>query len=96
MTNEEICKQAVYKFGIDFQYDMLIEECSELIQACIKVKRGGGTLNLIEEVADVENMIMQIKYIVDEKSRVNSGIKIDWNDYKKMKLQRFERILEKE
>jgi len=94
MTNEEICKEAIEKFGIDFQYDMLIEECSELIQACIKVKRGMTMVPLIEEIGDVENMIMQIKYIIEEKTRVNSGLKINWNDFRDMKLKRFERILE--
>ena len=93
MTNEELCREAIDKFGIDFQYDMLIEECSELIQACIKVKRGMSMVPLIEEIADVENMIMQIKYIIENKTRVNSGVKIDWNEFRDVKLRRLEQLL---
>ena len=95
MTNEEICKEALERYGIDFQYDMLIEECAELIQACVKVKRGMSMVPLIEEIADVENMIMQIKYIIENKTRVNAGMKIDWNSFRDMKLKRFEGILKK-
>ena len=93
MANEEICKEAIDKFGIDFQYDMLIEECAELIQACVKVKRGMSMVPLIEEIADVENMIMQIKYIIENKTRVNAGIEIDWDSFRDMKLKRFEKKL---
>jgi len=93
MTNDEICREAIDEFGINFQYDMLIEECSELIQACVKVKRGMSTASLIEEIADVENMIMQIKYIIENKTRVNSGFKIDWNEFRNLKLKRFEQLL---
>jgi hypothetical protein len=75
---------------------MLIEECAELIQASIKVKRGMSMVPLIEEIADVENMIMQIKYIIENKTRVNSGLKIDWDVFREMKLKRFERILKRE
>lgn len=58
-------------YGIGAQLDMLIEECSELIQAICKFKRMRTTKNEIEaieltysiasEMADVENVIEQFK-----------------------------------
>ena len=55
-------------YGVDKQLDLLIEECGELIQAICKFKRSDHpaleillNYNLIEEIADVENIIEQIK-----------------------------------
>lgn len=55
-------------YGIDHQYDRLIEECSELIQAICKYKRFDilqsdidTTAKIMEEMADVLNVIEQIK-----------------------------------
>lgn len=46
--------QIIHEFGKDGQIDILQEECSELIYACSKVKRGKINLNdLKEEMADV-------------------------------------------
>lgn len=62
--------QIINHYGIDKQYDQLIEECSELIQAICKYKRDDllqsdnnivTTANIIEEMADIENLIEQIK-----------------------------------
>lgn len=58
-------------FGIETQERQLAEECAELIQALNKCWRAytyDGDLseakkNLIEEIADVEIMIAQIKYL---------------------------------
>ena len=72
MTKDE--RQTLYEnaeyYGYDLQSNMLIEECAELIQAINKHKRaiasGSSTKetieNIIEEMADVELMIMQIKH----------------------------------
>lgn len=58
-------------YGVDRQYNQLIEECSELIQAICKYKRDDllqsdndivTTANIIEEIADVENLIEQLKF----------------------------------
>lgn len=67
----DICKKAVDIFGKNAQLNMVIEECAELIQAVSKVIRSKDkdnlhTLifaNLIEEIADVELMLLQLKYM---------------------------------
>lgn len=59
-------EQIADHFGIDNQLDMLTEECAELIQAINKYKRNTANsyVNLAEEIADVEIMLQQIKYLV--------------------------------
>lgn len=64
----------VKHYGPDNQLKQLIEECGELIVVIAKFQRGGGQClsikkstttkeldNLISEMADVENLIEQIK-----------------------------------
>jgi len=58
----------IQHYGVDKQLDLLIEECAELIKAICKFKRSDHPAlevllnnNLIEEIADVENIIEQIK-----------------------------------
>ena len=74
---EEMERQCILiadHYGIDFQSNQLIEECAELIQAINKYKRkflrgqpvresGGKTPRdmIVEEIADVEVMLCQIK-----------------------------------
>lgn len=71
--NKEI---AVY-YGYDTQSNQLIEECAELIQAINKYRRvkfGGQPVavdkkatvveNIVEEIADVEIMLEQLKYLL--------------------------------
>lgn len=50
-------------YGKEKQLDMLIEECAELIQAISKYNRGKSFNCVAEEIADVEIMIEQIKYL---------------------------------
>lgn len=57
-----IYEQAIDSFGKDKQIDMMIEECSELIQSLCKHKRGLPT-NVEEEIADVKIMISQMEII---------------------------------
>lgn len=60
----QICKQAVKVFGKEQQTMMFIEECGELFQAISKYKRGYGPReNICEEIADVEIMLEQLKYV---------------------------------
>lgn len=40
MNRTNILKDAITTYGEDKQIDMMIEECSELIQALCKYKRG--------------------------------------------------------
>lgn len=56
--------QIIEYYGIDKQYEQLIEECSELIQAICKFKRYDNDecqIQVIKEIADVENLIEQFK-----------------------------------
>lgn len=55
-------------FGYEQQKNMLIEEQAELIQALNKFDRKGteeAFNNIIEEMADVELMTDQVKYLLD-------------------------------
>lgn len=71
--NEQNIKNADY-LGYEGQSSQLVEECAELIQAVSKYRRAlkgsDGDLkdvtlsNLIEEIADVEVMLEQVKYLL--------------------------------
>lgn len=66
MMNEiiEIEKRAIEAYGKDAQLKMCIEEMAELMQAICKSFRGVDNLdNIIEEIADVEIMLAQLKLI---------------------------------
>ncbi|NMA95182.1 MAG: hypothetical protein GX974_03995 [Clostridiales bacterium] len=67
---QERQKEIIEHYGYIEQLDRLVEECSELIQAICKYKRKGeyddfaeidADLSLMEEMADVENLIEQFK-----------------------------------
>lgn len=74
-------------YGEDAQVDMLIEEMSELTKALLKnrrAKKSGQpilgileptTLNIIEELADVEIMLQQIIYLGDFEDDVKEVMK---------------------
>ncbi|MCU7195538.1 hypothetical protein GMB34_13725 [Turicibacter sanguinis] len=63
-SDSAICRKAVEKFGIDIQQIVAMEELGELIQAISKRARGKDNRdNLAEEIADVEIMLEQLKYI---------------------------------
>ena len=64
-------KETAKHYGYEAQSNQLVEECAELIQAVSKYRRAEGAdkravalENLIEEIADVEIMIEQIKYLL--------------------------------
>lgn len=60
----EIEKRAIEAYGKDAQLKMCIEEMAELTQAICKSFRGVDNLdNIIEEIADVEIMLAQLKLI---------------------------------
>lgn len=69
----QICIQAVDKYGQDSQFEMMVEECAELIKAVQKMKRatpGVDSLEclreLIDEIADVEIMLHQMRYLIGD------------------------------
>lgn len=65
------CRAILDHYGKEVQQRQLVEECAELIQAITKAERAAETSdyqkcratvsNLIEEIADVEIMLEQIK-----------------------------------
>lgn len=72
MTDKEIMQKAIDTYGESAQLDMVIEEMSELTKAILKDRRNtfsDGSKssecldNIIEEVADVEIMLEQLKII---------------------------------
>lgn len=79
--------QIAKHYGYDNQSNQLIEECAELIQAINKHKRvlSGGQKtelkmsqaieNIIEEIADVELMLEQIKYLLSINTVYVEGVK---------------------
>ena len=68
-------------YGLNSQLDILQEECAELVQAVSKYRRGGSNLLVLEELADVEIMTAQIRYLSGKNSTI-----ID--DYKEKKIRR--------
>ena len=72
MTNLDVADH----YGYEIQSEQLVEECAELIQAVNKYRRARGTgqathisekeafNNLVEEIADVEKMLEQLKYLL--------------------------------
>lgn len=80
MTNQEkkterLLKAAVLLWGPQAQLDVLKEECAELIVAASHYKRGRKDAkdNLIEEIADVELMCQQARYIIEEQHNLEPG-----------------------
>lgn len=67
-------------YGVNSQLDILQEECAELIQAVSKYRRTNNPnvfdrMHLEEEIADVEIMIAQIKYLMKLSEKDIRGIK---------------------
>lgn len=72
--------EVISKWGIDAQLWMVVEECSELLNAIAKYKRGREKSSaILEELADVSILIEQMAGYFGE----NEFIRI-----KKAKLQR--------
>ena len=90
MSNLEVAEY----FGYEIQSEQLVEECAELIQAISKYRRARGTgqtialseeaayENLVEEIADVENMLEQVKYL----------LKIQQSEIDEIKAEKTEKI----
>ena len=62
-----IYREALLAFGIDKQKLMMIEEMNELSKAILKSFRENKplTANMIEEIADVEIVLLQMKELVN-------------------------------
>ena len=63
IMNEKLKAIAEY-YGLENQLRQLAEECSELaVEASHSARKGSPTVRLIEEIADVEIMLDQIRYL---------------------------------
>lgn len=71
---KSIYQEVKEKYGVESQIDQTLEELGELIQALIKLRRTKNKSpekhmeaweNLHEEIADVENMLNQLKHMFD-------------------------------
>lgn len=79
MTEQEILKRAVYRFGPKLQEVKAVEELAELQQAICKAlfenEKGslgavaGSVEHIFEEMADVEIMLDQIRIIYSDADR---------------------------
>ena len=84
--NKETYKKAIDTYGKDKQLDVAIEEMSELTKEICKFKRGQDNhKQIVEEIADVEIMLQQLKMICDVKCSELEGVK----------YQKTERLAEK-
>ena len=93
MIDEELCRKAISKWGVDAQVDMVVEECAELIQAIQKSKRHGLTNtadNLVEEMVDVNIMLTQLEVILDTYVKGFRGM---WEHHMEAKINRLKGIL---
>lgn len=63
------------RYGLMAQADIACEECSELIKALLKDRRGKATLeDVVDELADVEIMIEQLKHLYGCEEMVDERI----------------------
>lgn len=96
MTPKEIMQKAINTYGVDTQVDMAIEEMSELIKVLLKYRRTQKEpskwdyevvkANVVEEIADVEIMVEQLKMIFNCRNLAGRQ--------KTNKLKRFQKRLE--
>lgn len=63
IVRERILRHAIRVFGKESQCRMMIEEMSELTKALCKLPRGGPVENVLEEMADVQIMLDQMRLI---------------------------------
>ena len=72
MRRSEVYRKAVELWGESGQLLMVIEECSELSKALCKYFRRSDTRtfdDIVEEMADVEIMLSQMKYMLGADGR---------------------------
>ena len=77
-VQEEILKKAIATWGKNAQLLMVLEEMSELQKEILKhVNRGKDNIDeIIDETADVEIMLEQLKFIFDIHQAVKDRIPV--------------------
>lgn len=84
--SKELYEKVCNKYGCDNQLTVAIEELSELAKEICKIQRGFETYDhLAEEIADVEIMCEQLRFIFDFDPKVDH--------WKSLKLKRLEKQL---
>jgi hypothetical protein len=66
ISQRTVYERAVHLWGVEAQIRMATEECGELIIALMKLERlhnGSSQSDIINEIADVEIMMEQLRYI---------------------------------
>ena len=94
MNKRTLYTGAIIKWGMDAQIKIAMEECVELVKALLKLdrKNNGSTRDdVLEEMADVEIMIEQLKLIFNYRYSNNSVSKFE--DIKRQKLERLEKLI---
>lgn len=70
MNQKELYKRTIATWGVSAQMEMAVEEAAELIHAIQRYKRDGSSEKLqaiVEEAADVEIMIGQLREMLGDK-----------------------------
>ncbi len=98
MTESEensLYEKSLKKWGFDFQLDMVVEECAELIKAVQKSKRKSNSEtfqermeSIVEEAVDVDLMIEQLKLMIP--------VRDFWERMKARKIRRLKAMLNEE
>lgn len=72
INETEVLQRALDTYGSTLQIAMVFEEMSELQKELCKYLRGRGWFeHIAEELADVENMTVQLRIIYDEDGMVD-------------------------
>ena len=88
MDSKKLMVDAIAKWGVESQLDMVIEECAELIDAIQKFRRGRDTEDeVLEEAVDVGLCLDQLKLILHKEPS-------DWERVRYDKLVRLQMRLE--
>lgn len=92
LEKNELYKKAIDKWGKEEQLKMVAEECLELALAIRHNLRGKATArDIIEEAADVEIMLEQLREIMNRYMGSHGEVLID--EKKTEKLERLEKLL---
>jgi len=84
MKRTDLYERAINHYGSEAQMTMAIEEMSELTKEICKTFRGSyNEENLVDEIADVEIMLEQLKQIHDLNVKVYKR-----KEYKKKRLEK--------
>jgi len=96
MKSEDLYRKAIETWGVQLQLIMVFEECSELIKEICKwerMKDNSNVDNILEEIADVEIMLEQLKYMFDYYQSDKNQLSM-FELMKAHKLKRLEKMLE--